>query len=529
MSGLGGPDKFSKAPGVVPPPDKVPPPTVPIKELVKLCAVDSELYAKTFFPQAFRNPSPSFARSLWEPLEDPKARLVNLVCFRGSSKTTRLRVFASKRIAYGISRTILCVGASEADAIRTVRWLKNRVERNQLWRQTFGLEQGSKWEETQIEIRHKTFGHTINVIAAGVTGSLRGINFDDYRPDLIIVDDPQTDETAATESQREKVTELLLGAVKNSLAPIADEPNAKLVMAITPQHPDDISQQALKDLQWHSRVFPCWTKETLDLGVDQQVSSWPERLPSVQLRDDKIAAIQRNRLSVFAREMECRLVSRETAQFKPIWLNIRESIGAAPRGAYAVLAIDPVPPPSERQIQMGLKGKDWETHYVWARTSGSDGVEYHLCDFARNRGHDPSWTLATGLGLARKWRVGRIVVDAVAYQRTLKWLFEKAMQRTGVYYQIVPVADGMKKFARITNVIGGLAAQHRIWIGPEHTIFAAQFEQFGPTYAGVDDDLDASALALQELANEYLEKLDKTGFDLISTDIEELPLLRNCP
>ena len=81
--------------------------------------------------------------------------------------------------------------------------------------------------------------------AAGITGSLRGINFDDYRPDLIIVDDPQTDETAATLEQRNKVADLILGAVKNSLAPATEEPNAKLVMAITPQHNEDISQQAL--------------------------------------------------------------------------------------------------------------------------------------------------------------------------------------------------------------------------------------------------------------------------------------------
>lgn len=511
------------------PADQTALPSIPIAELVKLCAVDSELYAKSFFPQTFRNPSPSFARDLWEPLENPTARLVNLVCFRGSSKTSRLRIFASKRIAYGISRTILCVGASEADAIRSVRWLKNRVERNQLWKNTFGLERGAKWEETQIEIQHTTLGHTINVLAAGVTGSLRGINFDDYRPDLIIVDDPQTDESAATETQREKVSELLFGAVKNSLAPVTDEPNAKLVMAITPQHPEDISQQALKDTQWVSKVFPCWTKETLDLDVNHQISAWPERFTTPQLREDKIAAIRRNRLSVFAREMECRLVSKETAQFRSNWLNVREHQNSGPRGQYAVLAIDPVPPPSERQMQMGMKGKDWETHYVWARTSGDDGTQYHLCDFARSRGHDPSWSIATGLGLARKWRVSRIVVDAVAYQRTLKWLFEKAMQRNGIYYQVVPVADGMKKFARITSVIGGLASQQRLWIGPEHSIFATQFEQFGPTYAGVDDDLDASALALQELTNNYLEALDMSGLDLPTHDIEELPSRQWCP
>jgi hypothetical protein len=31
-----------------------PPISIPLAELVKLCAVDSELYAKTFFPKTFR-------------------------------------------------------------------------------------------------------------------------------------------------------------------------------------------------------------------------------------------------------------------------------------------------------------------------------------------------------------------------------------------------------------------------------------------------------------------------------------------
>ena len=138
---------------------------------------------------------------------------------------------------------------------------------------------------------------------------------------------------------------------------------------------------------------------------------------------------------------------------------------------------------------------------MWGRRDG----EYHLLDCARRRGHDPSWTVATAFSLARQWRVVRIVIDAVAYQRTLKWILEKAMQRTGVYYQIVPVADGMKKFARITGTIGSLATHGKIVVGEEHTTFIQQYEEYGPTYSGFDDDLDASALALQELANPFLE------------------------
>jgi hypothetical protein len=286
---------------------------MPLAEIIRLGAVDTEFYGKVFFPKTFRQSSPPFARDLWGPLEDPAARFVNLVCFRGSSKTTRLRVFSSKRIAYGISKTVLYVGASEAHAIASVQWIRNQVDRNALWSQTFGLRRGRKWEETQIMIEQwlpnakgePELKNSVWVLAAGITGSIRGINFDDYRPDTIIIDDPQTDETAATETQREKISDLILGAVANSLAPVVDEPNAKLAMAITPQQVDDISQQALRDTQWTSRVFPCWTKETIDLPLSLQLSSWEERFPTATLREQKINAIGRNKLSIFMRELEC--------------------------------------------------------------------------------------------------------------------------------------------------------------------------------------------------------------------------------
>lgn len=494
---------------------------VPIEELVRLCAVDNELFGRSFFPETFRSESPPFAASLWEPLENPLVRLVNIIAFRDSSKTTRLRTFAAKRIAYGVSRTVLYIGASEKDAIRSVQWLRGKIERNRLFASAFNLRQGRKWEETQIEIRHETFGHTVWVLGAGITGSLRGINFDDYRPDLIIVDDPQTDETAATEEQRDKLADLILGTVKNSLAPATDEPNAKLAMAITPQHASDISQLALRDPEWTSRVFPCWTQETMDLPVDQQMSSWEARHSTTTLRNEKKGAIRRNKLSIFTREKECRLISKEKAQFLPTWLNIRQT-GIKPRGCFSVLAIDPLSPPSERELAKGLRGKDWEAHYVWGRHNG----QYHLLDFARNQGHNPDWSVSTAFGFMRQYRCVRCVFDAVAYQRTLKFIFQEEMKRRRFFFSVVPIADGMKKFARITGTLTGLATNGLLWIGEEHTVFAEQFEAYPDVEH--DDDLDASALALQDLSNPYLE--DLSG-NLLKDDseIEPFDLAMGCP
>ena len=68
-----------------------------LTELVELCAVDSELFAQTFFPKTVRQPSAPFHRELWELL-DSDHRLINAQVFREGAKTSLLRWYTAKRI-----------------------------------------------------------------------------------------------------------------------------------------------------------------------------------------------------------------------------------------------------------------------------------------------------------------------------------------------------------------------------------------------------------------------------------------------
>ena len=112
------------------------------------------------------------------------------------------------------------------------------------------------------------------MLCVGITGSIRGINFDDFRPDLIVIDDVIDEENSATVEQRIKIEDLILGALKDSLAPATECPDAKLVMLQTPLNREDASCKALKDDEWVSAVFGCWTPETAGLALNQQESSW---------------------------------------------------------------------------------------------------------------------------------------------------------------------------------------------------------------------------------------------------------------
>lgn len=490
--------------------------TMSVADAVALGAVDNEIYARTFFPNTFRQVSPSFQKEVWRDLDDPSVRYSNQRIFRGGAKTTIARVNTSKRIAYGVSKTVLYVGASEGAAARSGAWLRNNVERNKLWAGAFALSPGRKWTDIEFEIWHETLKTNIWCLFVGITGNIRGINFDDYRPDYIVLDDILTDENCATVDQRSKVSDLVHGALKKSLAPVVDDPNAKMSMLVTPQHREDVSTVAVGDPTWKTVEVGCWTPETMGLNVDRQVSVWPERYATEDLRREKRAAVAINKLSVFSREMELKLTSPELAAFKMDWLRYyhEEFIPNATN----VLAIDPTPPPSDAQLAKGMLGSDWEVIQVWGRK----GDNYYLQERRASRGETPDWTIAQVFELALKFRVMTVVVESVAYQRTLKWLLEKEMARRRLYFSVVPFVGG-NKYARIRSTFASQAPFGHIFVKPEDTPFISQFETY-PS-ADHDDELDCGSIALSALINPYAAG----GGDTELAEVESLKLVRGAP
>lgn len=512
-------------------------------ELVRLCARNVPLFERTFFPKAVRQSSPAFHADMDRAMDDPNIRLLLLECFRGSAKTTKLRMFPARRIAYGMSKTILYIGASEGHAIRSIGWLKRRiepsmggdgVERPTFFAQTYGLRPGAKWDQTELEIEHHGFldseGKPMKIwmLGVGITGNIRGINFDDYRPDLIIVDDVITDENANSQDQREKIDNLLRGAVRRSLAPKSEEPNAKLVMLQTPIHEDDAAARAKKDPEFTCLRFGCWTKETEDLDVNEQVSAWEERFPTSELRKEKLAAVQINKLSVFESEMECKLARKEQTIFLAPWIQYDTEVLPARPGC-AVLAIDPVPPPSEDQygriiVPKGGFKTDFEVHQVWLK----DAQGFHLVDTRRSRGHKPTWTIATALELMRRWRVMRIASEGVAYQKVLKWILEKAMMEARFWVPVEMINVGTKsKILRIENALFRPASEHRIFCRPEHTEFISQFTHLSRiTSLEYDDDIDCASIGVSALDVPWIETEGAAN-----DDVERFPTRgrRSCP
>lgn len=502
---------------------------VGIDEYLQLLAVSQEFFNREMFPDTVGQESPGFHREMDDILDNPEHRFVNFQIFRGGAKTTKIRTYMAKRIGFAISRTIVIVGKSEGHAILTVGWIKRQVMRNKKYAKTFGLEKGDKWAEGIIQIRNTVAGCDIWVLAYGLTGSTRGINIDDHRPDLILVDDVVDDENALTQESRLKTNALVHGALKNSLAPRSEKPSAKMAIAQTPIDPEDVSCAALTNPEFKSLRFGCWTRETEGLNLEQRISAWPVRFPSAELRQMKLHAMASNTLSIFAREMECQLITPETAAFRGEWLQYYDEGSLPPRHEMmVVMIIDPVPPPSEVQLAKGLVGKDYEAFAVMGRWRGN----IYLLDSVYNKGHDPSWTLSEFARLVSKWNPRSVHVESVAYQRTLGWLIKQAMKQTGRYVMIDEFVDRRAKDVKIKDGLLGVASQRALFVDKnKHTEFISQFTSYGALGGSrnPDDVIETVALGATILQRGSVAGDEVGGLYLDDSHIPSLDEYRGAP
>ena len=493
--------------------------TLSASELLNLGAVDGEFYCRQWFPKAARQRAPEMHVETWEAIEG-KHRYVSVELFRGAAKTTVLRMFTSKRVAYGISRTIMYVSESQDHAKRSVRWLRRQILYNRPWANFFKLSLGTKKTDEWLEIIHGIEEVPITILAVGMTGQTRGPNLDDFRPDLIIVDDPCDEENTATVEQREKLHKLFFGALAKSLAPPIDSDNALMCLLQTPLNEFDLVSECRRDKQWFSLTYGCFD------AVGK--SRWEERYPTKFLLEEKQAHIERNDLPLWYAEMECRIISDATSSFRSKWLkeypegmNAKDMLN---EGGQAFLWIDPVPPPSERQLAKGLQGKDYEVLAVVIKFQGA----VYLAEYAEKRGHEPDWTIAEFWRLVNTYRVLQFGVEVRGYQRTLKWLIEQSMIKHGRYIQVYvhDKEDNRKKSYRIIDSLKGITSQGQFYVrASQHARFIEQFTAYPRV---VHDDVIEAVAEATRIAQEYLT-LEGT-FDRYDEDDEpSQKMIGACP
>jgi len=492
------------------------------KEAAQIGATSLTKYGHLFFPRTFRQKSPEMHEAIGRALYS-QDRLNAIEIFRDGAKTTLLRVYASQRIAYAISRTLMYVSVSQDHSKFSLRWLRRQVEHNKRWAQTFGLTPGNKWTDEWLEIRCNLVQDeyipempvTITALAMGITGQIRGFNPDDFRPDLIIADDILNEENTATPEQRKKIEDLLFGALLNSLAPATEVPTAKMVYLQTPFNKEDSAEKCQRDPQWHPQRFGI-----IEYKDGQPFKSrWEERYPLEAVLKDKEAHVRRSQYRLWMREKECTIVAGEE---KALDINKLKYYDVLPEAMDVLVSLDPASSDSPTADEFAIGA------------IGFKGLNVYLLDYTSAKGVMPDKAANDTFNLILLYGPRKIVVESTSYQRIMAWYLEQEMIKRRMFVAIERLeVKRLSNADRIMQTLPGLMAFGHFHVRPHHTQFIQQADDYDPQIKDIKDDIltmVANAIVSSNPALRIMASGDEDMKQLLEDERDYKPIaLRGSP
>lgn len=454
-----------------------------VQDMLNLAAEDMLFFGRVFFPKTFKKKSPAFHSEIAELVDGPDN--AEAMVFRGGAKTTLTRVACAKKASFGETAVTLVVGKGQDHAIKTILWIKNQIENNKKWTETFRIgksmnaETGrpKKWTDEWITLYNGVLDKEIHFIAYGITGQIRGMNIDDQRPDFIICDDILDDENCATMEQREKIAERFWGALMKSLCRKEENPMAKCLILQTPLDQEDLSMQIFKLDSWKCKQFSCFDAEGK--------SVWEELFSTASLLADKADMIRMNKLSVWMREMEVNPTASELKLFRPEWLGEYERV---PEGAIYILTVDPTPPPKDSEKRDPQKLDD-----AVVMVTAFYRKTFYVVEYYQTKSPQTSELVNKLFEFHVKYKPVYSGGETVLFARTLKESLEIEMHRKAYFFLFTPIEDKRNKFVRIKDTMQGIASQGLIKAKSEQTELHSQFKDYPQVKH--DDLLDALSFA----------------------------------
>jgi len=291
-------------------------------KLYKLYRDDVLIFAEDCLSHFLTSEVPEFHKEIYRDLKVEK-RLA-LAAPRGFAKSFICSViYPLHEALFETHKDICIISASEQLAIEWLRKIRRELESNTLLIQLFGDQVSDKWTET-----HLILANGVNVRARGAGGQIRG-----FRPDLIVLDDIETDESVASEEQRTKLRDWIFKACLNTLVP-----DGQFIIIGTIISPLSLLQEILSsDNNWLKRKYRAYIDGVQEKGKELWGQLWGhERL---QQRKAEIGSF------AFSSEFLNDPLSNSTAPIKQEHIRYWDKL---PEQYSCVIAVDPAYSDDER-------------------------------------------------------------------------------------------------------------------------------------------------------------------------------------
>lgn len=457
--------------------------TVKLKEVIDGCKNNLDFLAAFLLPDIFKyNFSHTFTQ-LWTLVTSklPLLRDFTKIAVglpRGLGKTTVIKLLIMY-ILFFTDRHFICLYSSrEGLAVNILTDIKSMLATFNV-KATFGDYTLAVETNTKQELNFAFRGRNIIIMALGAGTSMRGINLNNRRPDVMLFDDIQTSECAKSDVESESLETWMVGTAMK-----AKDNERCLYIYLGNMYPRRISAITQENTCILSKLKhnPEWISFIAGGILADGTSIWEEMKPLQAMIDELRSDIAMGHPEIFFAEV----LNDETA------------------GQKSGIDINKVPhPPFIEGVDLP-EGRFIVIDPASGKISG-DNVEICLVEVFSHKPvikkflsgkFSPGETIKNAISLALHEQVSVIAVEDTAYQSTLLYWFGIVSQQIGLQgIEFVPISPrGRSKVSRIITMLKQLIAGEIYLHDLVRAAVFFEIGQFDPTkVSNLDNKLDCVA------------------------------------
>lgn len=461
------------------------------------------LFGRICFPKSLKREIPPFHTKIYDYLTDKRKKRVLIASPRGTSKSTivsfLLPVF---RVAYKRENEdlfIVIISESQTQSINFLTRIKNKVQDSNSFKSLFGdfgPNTAKAWSKTEV-----VFKNGARIVAVGTGNRVRGYITDDTRPNLIIVDDFESETNAGTPELRSDNRHWITEAVAPSLSD-----DGRLIMIGTV-----ISEDCF--LYW-AKNSKIWNVLWFSIVDEEGQSIWPDKFPMSRINGIKEEFTSVGNPNGFYQEYMNKAQSPDSAPFKPEYIKTHdytyEIIDTQPclvKGEGNSREIKPV------SVYAGIDPASSLRSTADFFVIAIIGIDYYDNKYIIDifRGHlNPAFQPDKIISMYKKYKPDRMKIETVAYQEALRVSVRRLMFEEDIY--IPGLETGIKprnrKSERLLSMVPMLA-KGKFYFRNEDLI--AQKEFLSYPRGRNDDILDSIWIAIHKAYKCRYKNIDGLG------------------
>lgn len=450
---------------------------------------DAEFFIQFFLGDELTFPVPEFHPEIFNLMIEPSVEKFACAVPRDHAKTTLAKLACVHYFLFSDFRFILYLSNTVTIAIPSVNDVIAFLECEN-FKAVFGE---IKWEIRQDGKGVYKFyiGNKLCMLRAfGMGQQVRGINIDNQRPQLGILDDIDAVQNEITETNFRASKRWFYGPFRKCL----DKFKHKIVQIGNLTETQSLIAENCASTAWHSRVYGCLLSNGKPL--------WPDAWSIEKLKQDYMEYLDAGMADVWFAEM----MNMPTAGGRGVILP--EEILYAPSRQEDDIDFGFI------TIDLAISEETWAHKTVIAvhgfiSDAGINGL-WQAVEYRTFTGIDPIALFWEVIDLSKKWRINTIGIESVAYQASVKYVFQHECLRNGIKFNENGIAgEGGIAFVAL-QAIGRKAQRIVTWASMiKAKEYALNFGDFALTQelityrpdkkVNVDDTIDAYAYAPQML------------------------------